>query len=432
MAKLKEQFYDFLIEEDELRACKAIPDDACTNVPKNFTLNIANGTLSKLAEKIISPNLTLAWIMDFFGASSAVIGALVPIKDAGSLLPQLAVSGKIRSFSIHKNFWAISALMQGLCWLAAAGHIFFGDEETFPIAMLVLLAIFSVASGVASVAYKDVIGKTIPKSTRGQMLSYRSTFGGILSLIAGVVLVFFIQGQADKSIYGFMFLFASGLWFIASILFFMIEEEKGATKGGRTPFEEVKAGIKLIKEEANFRNFLFTRALLMAVPLLQPFYVLVAKDIDNTSWSLLGYLIIVNGLANVLSSPFWGKVADQSATRLMRISSFIAIGGAVFALLFYYASDWNLGFYAFLPVFFINGIAYSGARLSRKTYLVDYAPDDNKATYVSVANTFIGLFTLVAAGFGVIAQLFGLPAQIIFFMSLLVLAIVLSFRLKRV
>ncbi|WP_296622805.1 MFS transporter [Marivirga sp.] len=432
MAALKERFYDFLTEEDEPRACKAIPEEACTNVPKNFTLNIANGTLTKLAEKIISPNLTLAWIMDFFGASSAMIGALVPVKDAGSLLPQLAVSGKIRSFAVRKYFWAVSALVQAFAWLAAAGHIFYGNEDTIPIVLLILLAVFSVASGVASVAYKDVIAKTIPKNTRGQMLSYRSTFGGILSLIAGVVLVFFIQNEADKSIYGFLFLFSSLLWFIASIIFFMIKEEKGATEGGRNPLQEVKAGIKLIKDETNFRNFLFTRALLMAVPLLQPFYVLVAKDIDNTTWSLLGYLIIVNGLANIISSPFWGKIADQSATRLMRISSFIAIGGGVFALLFYFASDWNLGFFAFLPVFFINGIAYSGARLSRKTYLVDYAPDDNRATYVSVANTFIGLFTLVAAGFGVVAQLFGLPAQIIFFMSLLVLAIVLSFRLKSV
>ncbi|WNB17185.1 MFS transporter [Marivirga arenosa] len=432
MAELNERFYDYLIEEDEPRACRAIPDDACTNVPKNFTLNIANGTLTKLAEKIISPNLTLAWIMHFFGASSAMVGALVPIKDAGSLLPQLAVSGKIRSYSIRKNFWVISGLVQAFCWLAAAGHIFFGNQDTVPLIILILLAVFSIASGVASVAYKDVIGKTIPKNTRGQMLSYRSTFGGVLSLIAGVLLVFFIQENADKTIYGYMFLFASILWLIASLLFFNIKEEKGATEGGRNPFQEIKEGVSLIKDEKDFRNFLFTRALLMAVPLLQPFYVLVAKDIDDTTWSLLGYLIIVNGLANVLSSPFWGKIADQSSTRLMRISSFIAIAGGIYALLFYFVSDWNLGFYYFIPVFFINGIAYSGARLSRKTYLVDYAPSENKATYVSVANTFIGLFTLIAAGFGLVAEYFGLPAQILFFMSLLVGAIVLSYRLKKV
>ncbi|MGA9326717.1 MAG: MFS transporter, partial [Salegentibacter sp.] len=288
------------------------------------------------------------------------------------------------------------------------------------------------ASGVASVAFKDVNAKTIPKNTRGQMLSYRSTFGGILSLVAGAVLVFVIRGESNTSIYGGMFLAASLLWFLAALVFSMIKEEKGATSGGRNPLEEVKAGWSLIREENNFRNFLFTRALLMAVPLLQPFYVLIAKDISNTSWNLLGYLIIVNGLANVLSSPFWGKIADQSPTRLMRISCFIAIGGGIYALLFYFLSNLQPGFYVFLPVFFINGIAYSGARLSRKTYLVDYAPAEDRPTYVSVANTFIGLFTLVAAGFGVVAQLFGLPAQIIFFLLLLIIAVLLSFRLKEV
>jgi MFS family permease len=432
MAHLEEQFYDFLIEEDETRACEPIPEEACTNLPKNFLLNVSNGTLTKLAEKIISPGLTLAWIMQFFGASAALLGAIVPVKDAGSLLPQLIVSGKIRAYPVRKNFWAFSALIQSICWLIAALLIFFSDASFLPYLLLLLLAIFSIASGIGSVAFKDVTAKTIPKNTRGQMLGYRSTFGGLLALIAGGLLVFVIKGKADRQIYGWMFLTASVLWFVAALLFFMIKEEKGATKGGRNPIEEIKSGYKLITQDKSFRNFLFTRALLMSVHLLGPFYVLMAKRMGGSNWSFLGYLIIANGLANVLSSPFWGRIADQSPTRLMRISCFIAIGGAVYALLFYLAGNLNWGFYAFLPVFFINGIAYSGARLSRKTYLVDYAPADERPTYVSVANTFIGLFTLVAAAFGLIAQLFGLPAQIIFFIILLVIAIFLSLRLKEV
>ena len=431
MAKLDDQFYDFLIEEDEPRACKAIPEEACTNLPRNFLLNVSNGTLTKLAEKIISPNLTLAWIMQFFGATPALIGALVPVKDAGSLLPQLIVSGKIRSFPIRKYFWAVSALVQAICWLVAALLIFFYHGPLLPYFLLFLLAIFSIGSGVASVAFKDVTAKTIPKSTRGQMLGYRATFGGVLSLIAGALLVFVIKGKGDAQVYGWMFLFASVLWFLAAFLFYLIKEEKGATKGGRNPIEEIKTGYSLIKEDKSFRNFLFTRALLMSVHLLGPFYVLMAKRIGGSNWSLLGYLIIANGLANVLSSPFWGRMADESPTRLMRISSFISIGGGLYALIFYVA-NLNLGFYAFLPVFFINGIAYSGARLSRKTYLVDYAPSDERPTYVSVANTFIGLFTLIAAAFGLVAEAFGLPAQIIFFIALLVVAILLSFKLKKV
>ena len=36
MAHLDEQFYDFLIEEDEPRACEAIPEEACTNLKLIF------------------------------------------------------------------------------------------------------------------------------------------------------------------------------------------------------------------------------------------------------------------------------------------------------------------------------------------------------------------------------------------------------------
>ncbi len=432
MSNVPEQFYDFLTEEDEPKACEAIPDEACTNVPKNFTLNVANGTLTKLAEKIISPNLTLAWIMDYLGASSALVGALVPVKDAGSLLPQLIVSGKIRAYQIRKSFWVAAAVIQGVCWLLASLLIFFYTGNFITWVLLGLLAIFSLASGVGSISFKDVIAKTIPKTTRGQMLSYRSTFGGLLGLIAGVLLVFVIKSDADQTIYASLFLVASVLWLVAAILFYLINEEKGATKGGRNPIMESKAGVQLIKEDKNFRNFLITRALLMAIPLLTPFYVLIAKSTTDTSWSFLGYLIIVSGLAQVISSPFWGKLADQSVTMLMRISSLIAIGAAAYALVFYTFTDLGLGFYAFLPVFFINGIAYSGARLSRKTYLVNFAPDDDRPTYVSVANTVIGLFTLVASTFGIIAEYFGLPAQVIFFVVLLLLAVFFSYQLKKI
>jgi MFS family permease len=85
-----------------------------------------------------------------------------------------------------------------------------------------------------------------------------------------------------------------------------------------------------------------------------------------------------------------------------------------------------------MPVFFINGIAYSGARLSRKTYIIDYAPEEERPTYVSVANTLIGLFTIVAASFGLIAEYFGLTYQFWFFLLLLVACIILSFTLKKV
>lgn len=431
MTHLTEQFYEALTEDAEERACNTIPDEDCAYVPQNFTYNVANGTASKLAEKIISPKLTLPWIFSFLGAPTFMIGMLVPVKDAGSLLPQLFVSGKIRSQKIRKHYWTVSALVQSAMMLLSAFLVYSYSGEWLTYTLLGLLAVFSMASGVASVAFKDVAAKTVPKGQRGQMLSYRSTFGGLLALGAGAFLLFGIQGNGSAHVYALMFLAAGVLWFLAALFFAMIKEMPGSTKGGRNPVDEIKGGLRLLKSDQNFRNFIITRALLMAIPLSLPFYVVISKQLVNNGWSQLGYLIIISGLAQVLSSPFWGRYADDSPRRLMRVVAGISIAASVYASLFL-LDGFLQSFYWFLPVFFVHGIAYAGARLSRKTYLVDYAPDDERPTYVSLANTLIGLFTLIAASFGLVAQYFGLGAQLYFFVALLVLCVLLSFRLEEV
>jgi len=431
LSSVREDFYEFLTEDGEPRACASIPDRDCSNVPSNFTLNVLNGTFSKLAEKIINPGLTLPWIFNFLGAPSALVGALVPIKDAGSLLPQLFVSGKIRSKPKRKQYWVMAAIVQAIAMFLSGLAVFTLDGKIVPYLLAAALLIFSMASGVGSVAFKDVVAKTIPKGERGQMLSYRSTFGGILGLVAGGILVFVIKGNADKNVYAGMFVAASVLWFLAALLFHFIKEEKGATEGGRTPFNEFKRGADLLKSDLDFRNFIIVRALLMAIPLSQPFYILMSRNLSDGSWEQIGYIIIVGGIAQVVSSPFWGRLSDKSPTFLMRLVAFISIVASGFAS-YLYASDINPGFYWFLPVFFVHGIAYAGARLSRKTYLVDFAPDEERPTYVSVANTAIGLFTVVAAGFGFVAQFFGLIAQLGFFVLMLLAAALLSTKLKAV
>lgn len=425
-----DQFYDFLTEEDEPRACSAIPDEACESSPKNFTLNVFNGTLTKLAEKIISPDLTLSWVMQNLGASAGLIGMLVPVKDAGSLLPQLIVSGKIRSYSIRKYFWVVSAIVQAICWAVAAFFIY-REVDNLPILLVALLAVFSMASGVASISFKDVLAKTIDKKVRGQALSYRSTFGGVMGLAAGVLLILYVKEKANTEVFALLFLVASILWFAAALLFNFIDEPRGATEGGRNPIDELKEGAKLISNDIDFRRFLIVRAMLMAIPLIQPFYVLSAEKFEASTWSLLGLLMLVSGLAQIISSPIWGKVADQSSPRLMRLSALVGVLGIVSAIVMRnFTEDLNVLY--FLPVLFINGVAYAGARLARKTYLVDFAPEDDRPTYVSIANTSIGVFTLIAASFGLIGNYFGLNAQFAFFFAMLMVAFFLSFKLKNV
>ena len=426
---LSEEVYEFLINDDEPRACDSISEDNCKYVPVNFTANVANGSLTKLAEQLISPSLTLPWILQFLGSPGYLIGALVPVKNIGSLLPQLFVSGNIREKAIRKYYWVFAGTVQGLCMLSSGFLLLSIKGALLPWLIVLLLLIFSIGSGVGSVSFKDVMAKTIPKGQRGQMLSYRATFGGIFSLLAGLCWIFFLKDTKDTALYATLFFVAGILWLLAAFLFFLIQEQPGATQGGRNPIDEARRGWNILKNDSIFRRFLLTRSLLMGIPLVQPFYVVWAKHISGISWKGLGALILINGVAQIVSSPFWGKLADKSSAQVMRFAGYLALLAGACSLLFPYLPQSWQSFYAFLPVFFFNAMAHSGARLGRKTYLVDHAPGDDRPTYVSVANTFMGLFTILTLAFGLIATFVSIRAQLLFFMAMILLAVVTSFGL---
>ena len=98
-----ERVYKILSGDDRYdRACSAIPDSECSALPKNYVMNVLNGAASKLAEQVASAKLVLPWLLSAIGAPSAYVGLLLPLRQAGTLLPQLAISGYIRSFPIRK------------------------------------------------------------------------------------------------------------------------------------------------------------------------------------------------------------------------------------------------------------------------------------------------------------------------------------------
>ena len=117
---LTEELYDFLTEDGEQRVCKDISEASCNETPGNYFLNAFNGFSSKLAEQLASPTLVIPWVFSLLGVPSFFSGLLVPVKNAGSLVPQLFVSGKIRRFSKRKYFWSGAALVQAIAMMSIA------------------------------------------------------------------------------------------------------------------------------------------------------------------------------------------------------------------------------------------------------------------------------------------------------------------------
>jgi hypothetical protein len=63
--------------------CDGILEDACTDAPRNFALNAANGACTKTAEQLASPGVVLPPLLAAVGAPVGLAGALATCDRGG-------------------------------------------------------------------------------------------------------------------------------------------------------------------------------------------------------------------------------------------------------------------------------------------------------------------------------------------------------------
>ncbi len=401
-----------LAGEDNLdRACKDIPTSACHHSGFNYRLNLLNGSFSKLAEQVSGPNIVIPWLLQMTGAPLWTMGLAMPIKQALSLLPQLIAAGYIRTLPMRKYVWTFAGMLQTICLLLMIPAGIYLSSLTAALTILGLLALFSAASGTASIAFQDVLGKTIDKGQRGSLLSARALAGGALTIIAGIVI-----GKPDPTdshtVYGLVAVGAL-FWLCSSLAFLAIREQPGATEGGRNALKETAAGSQRFRQFKGFRRYLYVRAMLLSAEVAVPYYVLFAHEHIQSTAGSVGLFITSIGISQLISSPFWGRLADKTSKTVMIYSGMITALAAITALVATLVNNTGISFALVGLAFLMVGLAESGVRLGRKTYLVDAAPKDERATYTAFSNSVIGILALATGALGLLAEHVGTYAPVI-------------------
>ncbi len=404
-----EMIYTILSGDDRFdRACAAIPSAECTNLPKNYVMNVLNGAASKLAEQVASAKLALPWLLSAMGAPAIFIGLLLPLRQTGTLLPQLAVAGYIRRYPIRKWFWVGSALIQVAMLMAIMAAAIALPLISASVCIVLSLLIFSMARGVGSVAFQDVTGKTIPKGKRGKMLAARSMIGGLLTIGVGLGLKAYFSPSANLQPALVLIGCGAVLWVIAALAFAAVKEEPGAVAGGRNALREAIAGWRLMRQESWFFRYLIVRAALLSIELSGPFYILYVRHLFPEHTGMLGVIVIAAGLAAVISSPFWGRFADLSSRKVLMLGGAMGAITGISALLVGLLPSMSGSNYIIALVFVLLGISEAGVLLGRKTYLIDRVDPQQRSTFVAFANSAIGLIALLFGALGIIAQAAGI------------------------
>jgi hypothetical protein len=222
----KTLLYERLAEDDEGRVCNDISEDACRESPGNFLATLVANTFSNVADRLASAKTTLPWLMLQLGAPAWLISLLVPIRESGSMLPQMLIGAFVRRKPVRKWVWVAGGAAQGFALLLIVWCAFRLQGLTAGIAITGLLVVFSLARGACSVAYKDVLGKTIPKTRRGRLSGWISAIAGLAAFLTGMWLST-VDDSETVSFYTALLFVAALLWFLAIVAYSRIIEFPG-------------------------------------------------------------------------------------------------------------------------------------------------------------------------------------------------------------
>jgi len=395
-----------------------VPEEAAAQQPRNFLTHVISLAFTKTGDGLADPKLVLSWLLAALGSPALFVGLLVPVREAGSLLPQLVTAGFLRRLPQRKWAWAAGSVVQGMALAGMGLSALWFDGESAGLAIVGLLAVFAVARSVCSVTYKDVLGRTVSKATRGTATGTAATVSAVAVFAFGALLAVGVVPRTVPAIASALFS-AAALWLVASALFATLVEAASPNGDDDEEEDDRQALGRLVaplRDDPQLVRFIIARGLLTATALAPPYMLAMGQASKQQGPGDLGPVVIASSSAAMLSTYIWGRLADRSSRQVLVMSGFAAAVVLLATAAVGWLSDGHSIARWLLPVLlFVLMVSYQGVRLGRSTHIVDMANEENRAAYTALSNTLIGVLLLVGGVFALVAQFISFEAVLVLF-----------------
>lgn len=390
---------------------------------------VTASAMQSSGDQTVNASTVLPWLFHALGVPPALIGVLVPIREAGSMLPQALLTPLVLKFDHRKWVFVAGAVVQAACVGAMATTAAFGGGLVAGLIIVLALATFALGRCLCSIASKDVQGRTVPKGERGQINGLATTASGLVAVTLGLGIR--LIGGADLSAGQLAWLLAAGacLWVGAATVYSRIREPSGAVP--QTTNRQTQAGrddnwfvqiYRLVRDDRDFRHFIAVRGLLLVSALSPPFVVSLAVASGTGMLSGLGGFIVASGLAALVGGRIFGRLADRSSRKLMSAgagaASLIIVVMVSVASLPGFTGGSVGGAVLFTSGYFLLTLLHTGVRVARKTYVVDLAAGDLRTTYVAVSNSAMGVVLLLVGAVSSLLAVIGIVWALVFLAGL--------------
>lgn len=373
---------------------------------RSFRIGVWNSALYMGGEGLVDANTVVPVFLAGLGTPNWLIGFSAALPDFGWFLPQFAtvplLSRRARSIGLYR----LAAVLRGLSFAVLAALIV--PLAAHPAALLaVFLAcygVYSFSGGVAAVPFMEVVGRTVPHGRLGAFWAQRLFWGGITTVLAGLLVRRLLHGGTDAPRFALLFGLAAVLVTAGYGLFSAVREpELPPTPERAGPLGMLREGARLLAHDAHFRRLLVARGTLSAWFAAAPFITLFAVRELGGSARTAGTFLLVRMAGFVVSNLLWHRVSRRHGDHvLMRIGAAgvaaLTLAAAIVALL----SPWGLGWLAVGPavlalelLFFLGGAAQSATVAGYSSLMLLLAPPGRRQAFIGLINTFLGPIMLL-------------------------------------
>jgi len=360
------------------------------DVRRNMRFAMLEGSLSNVMGTLVGGAYLTGFAL-LLGAQDAHIGLLAAIP-AFLNLTQIFGSILIRRFGSRRRLCLIAIGLSRTVWLSILSIPFwligdgFGDGRVWLLmAGIALVSLFSSAAGVAWLSW---LTDLVPAEVRGRFNGKRSMYAGIAAMSAGLAggpLIELLGGRDVPSAFSAIFAIGVTFGFLALLAMARITEPAMQEPAQSASF------FKEIREPFRDKRFLSFSSFIIVwsfgVSIASPFFSVFMIRSLGVSFSLIALFGVASSVATILGMRLWGGVLDRIGPKPLLIVC--GLGQACVPLAWLAAGPDNVT--ALWVSHILGGFASAGTGLANTAMLVQVSPSGNTAPYFGVHAALVGL-----------------------------------------
>ncbi len=329
----------------------------------------------------------------------------------------------IQKAGLGKRGAVILEFMNFCTWIPLALAFLFGHKGIAPLFIAFLWFVNIMPGMLLSIQRDNWLSNLVPKEALGRYLGQRLAIKSAFYLGTFCFLGFLLDEFEGNNLLGFGFVLTIGVLatFIDFIIFtYMYDPQENEAKAPKNNPEEEKFKLfeffRELKEKKLSSFVYFSSLFYITVGLSGPLYAVYMLQELKFTYLSFTLIIAIEYLARIVSSPFWGRMADKDGN--IKVLGIVGRIIPFLPILWLFSS--NIIYLAVVQS--ISGVCWGAYDLCNQSYLYKVAPPQRKLRYIVYTRSLMMLSTAVGGLLGayavqVIFPIFGSKLLSVFLLS---------------